>query len=154
MALFNCAWSCLDTTFTRSEWCLLFGPARLALKSHAIPAPDVHRLSFAVVHAGVNAVSAALALLVSSAGHDAMHSVALRLVLSPSILPQIAQPRPDEVIICPQQHAIRSNPGDGDIISACRCTADAPKLLVAKSKSCFQSVLRQTLKFAALPAGL
>ena len=59
------------------------------------------------MHAGVNAVSAALALLVSSVGHDAMHSVALRLVLSPSILPQIAQPRPNEVIICPNHHVIR-----------------------------------------------
>ena len=57
--------------------------------------------------AGINAVSAALALLVSSVGHDAMHSVALRLVLSPSILPQIAQPGPDEVITCPHQHVIR-----------------------------------------------
>ena len=106
-----------------------------------------------MVRAGVNAVSAALALLVSSAGHDAMHSVALRLVLAPSILPQIAQPCPDEVILCPHQHAIRSNAGDGDIISACRCTVDASKPLVAQSNCCFLSVLRQALRFAALPAG-
>ena len=64
-----------------------------------------------MVCAGVNAVSAALALLISSVGHDSMHSIALRLVLSPSILPQIAQPRPDEVMICPRQHVIRFTAG-------------------------------------------
>ena len=50
-----------------------------------------------VLHTGVKAVSAAVALLEASAGHDAMHSMALRLVLSPAILPQIAQPPAEEV---------------------------------------------------------
>lgn len=45
----------------------------------------------------MTAVSAAIALLDASAGHDAMHSMALRLVLSPSILPHIAQPPSDAV---------------------------------------------------------
>ena len=40
----------------------------------------------------MSAVSAAIALLDASVGHDPMHSMALRLVLSPSILPHIAQP--------------------------------------------------------------
>ena len=111
-------------------------------------------LAFAMVHAGVNAVSAALALLVSSVGHDTMHSVALRLVLSPSILPQIAQPRPDEVIICPHQDVIKLNAGGGDVISACMFIAVASNFLVAGPTSCFPSVLRQPLRFAALPAGL
>ena len=39
-----------------------------------------------------------MALLEASVSHDSMHSTALRLVLSPSILPQIAQPPLDEVI--------------------------------------------------------
>ena len=49
----------------------------------------------------MKAVSAAVALLEASVSHDAMHSTALRLVLSPSILPQIAQPPPDEVVLSP-----------------------------------------------------
>ena len=61
----------------------------------------------AMVRAGVNSVSASLALLDSSVGHDAMHSIAMRLVLSPSILPQLAQPHLDEVIIPPIQHVNR-----------------------------------------------
>ena len=49
--------------------------------------------------AGVKAVSAAVALLEASVSHDAMHSTALRLVLSPGIPHQIAQPPPDEVTL-------------------------------------------------------
>ena len=47
----------------------------------------------------MKAVSAAVALLEASVSHDSMHSTALRLVLSPSILPQIAQPPADEVTL-------------------------------------------------------
>lgn len=59
------------------------------------------------VCAGVKAVSAAVALLEASVSHDAMHSTALRLVLSPGILPQIAQLPPHEVplLAYPQQAA-------------------------------------------------
>ena len=101
-----------------------------------------------MVRAGINAVSAALALLVSSVGHDAMHSVALRLVLSPSILPEVAQPRLDEVITCPQQYVIRLAhsgacsytymfiAGAGDVVSACMYTADAPHSLNQRVEFC------------------
>ena len=71
--------------------------------------------------AGVKAVSAAVALLEASVSHDAMHSSALRLVLSPSILPQIAQPLPDGVILSsyPQQATVDASDNSSDVEEIC-----------------------------------